>query len=235
MVSKTFLTAIGLLLIAAFLYGCADVPSTGPTPPDPRSLARFVNADPGLGNVAVSVANPTGGTSTVGSVAYQAGTSYGEFAAGSYKVTLNPGSAADTGRVTFTTDRKATIFILPQSGGVREYFKANERYLYNPAGVANSALLRAINLVAFLDAEGNEVGADATFLGPDTLVAEAGLQKDATPYVEMRPGNYTVTVYLAGTDSVLTTGALSVAANKRYTSVLMGTPTAPVIVNLTDD
>jgi hypothetical protein len=230
MVSKVFRAVIGLGVIAAFLAGCADVPSTGPTPPDPKSQMRFVNADPGLPNVTVSVDNAASGT-----IAFQAATGYGEYPAGSRKVALNPGTAADTARIAFTTDRRSTIFILPQVSGAREYFKVNERFVYNAPGVANRALMRAINLAVFPDADGNDVGVDAVFTGPDTLVAEEGLYKDSTPYFDLLPGSYAITLYLAGTDSVVASGSVSMAANKRYTTVVMGTATAPALVSLTDD
>jgi hypothetical protein len=238
MVSKICYVVMGLLVITAFLVGCADVPSSGPTPPDPKSQMRFVNADPALANVTVTVDNASAGT-----IAFQAATPYGEYNAGSRKVALNPGTAADTARIAFTTDRRSTVFILPQASGVREYFKVNERFVYDPVGVASKAVVRLLNLVAIPDTSiaADDVGVTVALVGQtagtDTVEVEGLLLKGSSGYRQLVPGNYqiTVTATIADNDSVLASGTISAAANKRYTSVMMGTATSRNLVNLVDD
>jgi len=225
MVSKVIRAVIGIGVIAAFMAGCADVPSTGPTPPDPQSQMRFVNADPGLPNVTVSVDNAARGT-----LAYQAGSSYGEYPAGSRKVSLSPGTAADTARIAFTTDRRSTIFILPQVSGARDFFKVNERFVYTAPGVATRALVRVINLSDVA------TGVGAGFLGPDTVGTSAALAfKGTTPYAEIEGGAYVLTLTAGGQTTPLITANINVAVNKRYTFAVVGTAAAAALVSLIDD
>jgi hypothetical protein len=99
MAFKVSCTAIGVLLIAAFLLGCADVPSTGPEVKDQRSLYRFINAAPDVANATVSVEN-----APVGTVAYQAATSYVDLPAGR-KVALSSAALIRSGRLWTVTKR----------------------------------------------------------------------------------------------------------------------------------
>ena len=122
------------LAATTWLLGCADVPSTGPTPPDLRAEFRFLNAAPDLSSVQVSVDDVAQGT-----VAFAASTGYNTFPAGSRSVSLSNGEEQF---VAMSTDLRGTVALLPAAPGVaREFFRLTDRRIFDTPGTA----LRVIN------------------------------------------------------------------------------------------
>ena len=216
--------AVLLMLLTAWLAGCADVPSTGPEPPQYKAQFRFIHAAADLGNVGVAVDG-----ATVGTVDFRGVTPYGEFPAGSRVATLSNG---DTLRIAMPPERRGSILLLPRAGGSREILLLTERRVFDPVATPE-ALVRIVNTS---EAAGLDVRVIA---GADTAIAESGMvRRDDTGYQHIPTGSYTVSVIATGdtTNTVLASAALDAAA-KRQTSIIIGSPAAGNlgIVNLADD
>jgi endonuclease YncB( thermonuclease family) len=210
-----------ILLLAAWLMSCADVPSTGPTPPELLSQFRFVHAAGDLGDVGVAVDG-----SSIGSLAFKGALPYREFPAGSRVAVLSNG---DTLRVAMESYKRGTVLILPKTGPAREFVKLNERRVFDPVNTGE-AWLRVVHA-----AEAPEV--DVRIAGVDTTITlSAAAYRAATDYLRIPEGNYTIRVAAAGDTTALLTFSLS-AVNKRQTSVILGSVSAGTLalINLADD
>lgn len=210
-----------ILLLAAGLMSCADVPSTGPQPPNLIAQFRFVHAAGDLGNVGVAVDG-----AAVGSLAFKAVLPHTEFPAGSRVAVLSSG---DTLRIAMESYGRGTVVILPKTGPVREYIKLSERRVFDPVNTSE-AWLRVVHA-----AEAPDV--DITIAGLDTTVTLAGTAyQTATSYLRLPAGDYMITVAAAGDTTALLSSTLTLT-NKRQSSLILGSVGAGTLAlaNLADD
>ena len=200
------------------LSGCADVPSTGPTPPDLRSEFRFVNAAPDLGSVQVSVDGVAEGT-----LDFTGSTAYKNYPAGSRAITLSNGEAQF---VAMTTDFRGTIAFLPSaSAAAREFFRVTERRLFDTPRTA----LRVLNLNPAYEVDVR------VFAGADTAVAVHLAYKGNGGYRALAAGTYQVEVktQIANRDTVLSTTSVNLTTSQ--TTMILGNVATVSLLNLTDN
>lgn len=220
---KTTQAGLLLLLAAIWLMGCADVPSTGPTPPDLISEYRFVNA---AGDVSNTVGISVDGAS-VGNVAFKGVVPHTQFPAGSRLTVLSTG---DSLLVSMESYRRGTLVILPKTGPVREAIKLFERRVFDPANT-NTALLRIVHAAQAPELFVKIAGASRTVrLNNRAFNSESG-------YLALPVGNYTITVAAASDTATVLASTTFDAANKRQTSIILGSASAQTLalVNLADD
>ncbi len=208
-----------ILLLAAGLMSCADVPSTGPQPPNLISQFRFVHAAGDLGNVGVAVDG-----AAIGSFAFKAALPHTEFPAGSRVVALSNG---DTLRIAMESYSRGTVVILPKAGPVREMIKLSERRVFDPVNTGE-AWLRVVHA-----AEAPNLF--VKIAGPDTVRLSDTAFESATNYLQLPVGNYTISVATTADTTAILASATINAVNKRQTSVILGSANALELVNLTDD
>ncbi len=221
---KSTTAALWLIAAAAWLVGCADVPSTGPTPPNYVSQVRFIHAAGDLGNVGVSVDG-----AAIGTLAFQGAIPHASFPAGARVATLSNG---DTLRIGMQPERRGSIVLLGRIGQARGFLTLTERRVFDPVATTQ-ALVRIVNVAA-------EAGLDVRVIaGADTAIAESGMvSRDDTGYQQIAAGSYTISLIATGdaTNTVLASATLN-AANKRQTSLIVGSVAGGNlgIVNLSDD
>lgn len=221
---KSTTALLSLIVTAAWLVGCADVPSTGPTPPNYVAQFRFIHAAGDLGNVGVSVDG-----AAIGTLAFQGVIPYAQFPAGARVATLSSG---DTLRVGMQPERRGTVVLLQRIGQTRDFLTLTERRVFDPVAT-NQALVRIVNVAA-------EPGLDVQVIaGADTAIAEGGMVlRDDTGYRQIAAGSYTISLIATGdvTNTVLASATLN-AANKRQTSFIVGSLAGGTlgIINLSDD
>lgn len=223
-----FQTAAVVLAIfcLAWLMGCADVSSTGPTPPEFNSEYRFLNAAPDLGSV--NIAFDLG--PAVSGLDFATANSHQAYPSGNRLAVL---SNSDSLRVAFTSDQRATVVILPMTGTTREFVKLVERRLIDSATTTNGRL-RVVNTLVSGSAEGPAV--DVTVAGADTTVSVDGLAyRGDSGYLALPSGNYTVSAVASGDSTVIVSTSITLS-NARSTSVLVGDAgSGASAVNLTDN
>jgi hypothetical protein len=213
-----------LLVLAVWLAGCADVPSTGPTPPEYVAQFRFIHAAGDLGNVGVSVDG-----AALGNLAFQGFIPHVQFPAGERVAALSNG---DTLRIPMGTERRGSVVLLSRVGQARDFIILTERRVFDPIATSK-AWVRLVNASP-------EPSLDVRVIaGADTALARLAMApRDTTGYYRIDAGSYTVSVIANGdtTSTVLTSAALT-ALNKRQTSVILGSLIANnlAIVNLADD
>lgn len=221
---KSTQAVLSLLLLAAWLAGCADVPSTAPKPPEYVAQFRFFHAAGDLGNVGITVDG-----APIGTVDYRGAIPHTQFPAGSRVAVLSNG---DTLRIAMPIERRGSVLLLPRAGAARDFLVLTERRVFDPA-TTNQAWVRVVNASTApeLDvqvSDGVDAAIHVTNMAP----------KDTTDYRRIAAGSYTISLIASGdtTNTVLASAALT-AANKRQTSVIVGSPAAGnlAIVNLSDD
>jgi len=204
------------LAAATLLLGCADVPSTGPTPPDLRAEFRFVHAAPELGSVQVSVDGVT-----QGALNYSGSTAYQNYPAGSRAVTLSSGESQF---VAMSTDLRGTVVFLPAAPGApREFFRMTERRLFDTPGTA----LRVVNFNP-----AREVQVLIT-TATDTSASVQLSYKQSSGYRAVAAGNYNVVVKDAAADTVVATTTVTVSTT--HTTMILGNASATTLTNLMDN
>jgi Domain of unknown function (DUF4397) len=210
-----------ILLLTVGLMSCADVPSTGPQPPNLIAQFRFVHAADDLGNIGVAVDG-----AAVGSFAFKAALPYTEFPAGSRVAVLSSG---DTLRIAMESYNRGTVVILPKTGPVREFIKLSERRVFDPVSTS-SALLRVVHA-----AEAPNLF--VKIVGPSTVRLNDTAFRSATNYLPLPAGNYTISVATTADTTTVLASATLTAVNKRQTSVILGSADAGTLtlMNLTDD
>ncbi len=222
-------TVVLASLCLAWLVGCADVSSTGPTPPEFFSEYRFLNADSDLGDVNISLdLGPS-----VSGLGFMDANSHQTYPSGNRLGVLSNG---DSLRIAMTSEQRATVMILPRTGATREFIKLIERRIFDPP-TTSSGRLRVAHAVVTTDADGNLVPApsvDVTITGADTVAVEALEYTDNSGYLELTPGNYTLSVVATGDSTVLATTDVAVS-NARATSVLAGDLGAAAWINMQDN
>ena len=205
------------LAAMTLLLGCADVPSTGPTPPDLRAEFRFLHAAPELGAVQVSV-DGVG----QGSVEFTNSTARGNFPAGSRDIDLSNGESQF---VAMATDLRGTVVLLPApAGGPREFFRLNERRIFDTPHTA----IRVVNF------NPDRTVAVAITSGT-TEVAHFTLgYKQISDYQAVNAGTYTIEVKQTATDTT-TLATTSVDVTTSHTTTIMGNASSVVLSNLVDN
>ncbi len=221
---KSTTAALWLIVAAAWLVGCADVPSTGPTPPNYVSQFRFIHAAGDLGNVGVSVDG-----AAIGTVDFRGVIPHVQFPAGSRIAALTNG---DTLRLAMPVERRGSIVLLSKPGPVRNFITLTERRVFDPT-TTNEAWVRIVNASP-------EPGLDVRVIAAaDTAIEETGMAPSGdTGYERIAAGSYTISLVATGdtTNTVLASAPLN-AANKRQTSLIVGSVAGGNlgIVNLSDD
>lgn len=238
---KTTTAVFVSLMLAALLVGCADVPSTGPTPPELKAEFRFVNAAADLDGSAVSVDGAGVGT-LAGSGSVLA---YRTYDSGSRTVTI--GSESVT--ISMETDWRGTVFLMPQVTigdlTTRQFVKVNERRVFDDPvskkevvaedgtkSMENSPRFRFVNAV------NAELPVDVTlWLNDSTEVDFASNveSQDYDGYAFVDMADYTVYVMDHATGDTLTSFATGSLSAKRYTAVIWGDAGSVAGTTLADD
>jgi hypothetical protein len=199
---------------------CADVPSTGPEPPELIAEFRFVHAAGDLGKIGVKVDG-----SNLGDVTFKGAIPHTEFPAGNRVAVLSTG---DTLRFAMESYKRGTVVILPKAGPLREFVKLSERRVFDPVNTSQ-ALLRIVHAAQAPELFVKIAGASRT-------VRLNGVAfKGDSDYLQVPAGNYTITVTAASDTATVLAAATLEAANKRQTSVILGSTGGLELVNLTDD
>lgn len=203
------------MLVSAAVLSCADVPSTGPTPPDFRAEFRFVHAAPELGNVQLAVDGVQ-----QGALDYAGDLAHREYPAGSREVALSSG---DRQFVAMSTNLRGTVVLLPATAGApREFFRLSERRVFDAPQVA----FRVANFYA-------PATVDVTVTaGADTVLAASLAYKGVSNYQVVPAASYTVEAKIAGSNTVLVSSPLSVSTS--HTSMILGDASAALIKNVAD-
>ncbi len=203
------------MLVSAAMLSCAEVPSTGPTPPDFRAEFRFVHAAPELGSVQLAVDGVQ-----QGALDYAGDLAHREYPAGSREVVLSSG---DRQFVAMSTNLRGTVVFLPAAAGApREFFRLSERRVFDAPQVA----LRVANFYA-------PATVDVTVTaGADTVLAASLAYKGVSNYRVVPAGSYSVEAKIAGSNTVLASSPLSVATS--HTSMILGDASAATIKNVVD-
>jgi len=218
---------LSLALGIAWLVGCTDVPSNGPTPPEVNSETRFMNADPNLtANLALDLGPAISG------LGFGQATSHQTFPSGARKGVLS--GEPDTLRIAMTTDQRATIIFLPTTGGFREILKVIERRIFDPPAV-NPGKFQVVYVAT--DSTGGEGPAvDIRITGADTtLNLTNSAFKFVSGYKNIPSGSYTVDVFAGGDSTASATTTVNVG-NSRYTSVIVSDATGALsFVDMADE
>ena len=214
--NKILTVALMAMLAAALLVSCADVPSTGPTPPVFNSEFRFVHAAADLGQLEVRVDG-----SQVATLALGESSPRGTFPSGSRVVALSSGESQNIG---MDSDQKASVYILPSVAGVRELVRLGEgRTFDNP---------RAPSLRIF-SAHPDSSFEIYAYAGGDTVYDGTALTfKTNTGYLGVAAATYTVDVKFAGSST--TAASTSVTVANGHTVMVVGVGAGVSLTALND-
>ncbi len=237
---KTTTAVFVSLMLAALLVGCADVPSTGPTPPEFKAEFRFVNAAADLDGSAVSVDGANIGTLAGPGSAL----AYRSYNAGSRIVTIT----GDSIIVSMETDWRGSVFLMPEitigEKTTRQFVKVNERRIFDSpvskkevVAEDGTKTLEDAPRFRIVNAINAELPVNVTLWMNDStevdFASDVESQKfDGYKFVDM--ASYTVYVTDAAGDT-LTSFATGSLAAKRYTAVVWGTAGAVSGITLADD
>lgn len=217
---KTTTVVLISIVTMAWLVGCTDVDSNGPTPPEFFSEYRFVNGAEDAGAIGITLdLGPA-----VSNLDYQGTSSHQTYPSGNR---LGVTSSGDSLRIPMTSDQRATIVVLPLSGAgaPREFQKFIERRVFDPPGTSG-AWIRV--------AHAAKAGAvSVTLTGADTTITGVAVTtRSAMTYAAVPSGSYEVAVAL-GTDTLRTTVQ---ATNTRQTTYVLGdTSSALVLLDVVDN
>ncbi len=220
-----------VILLAALLAGCVDVPNSGITPPDYDASMRIIYADPALATATLSIASNIGGTpaftaytdATAGS--FGTSSEYVTYKAGSKKMYVKKADGTladtDTSTVTLETQTVRSVVVLPKRAAAdARLLQIVERNTFRLPGIADSARVRFVNCVASKDTVDvwRIRGTSAPGVGNDnlryaTLSGFVHVPRDST-------WRFYVTRYSGSTASISDTVSVVGASNKQYTIVL---------------
>ncbi len=222
----TMLAMLSALLSLAWLVGCTDVPSNGPTPPTLEAEYRVLNASE-LASVDMTFDS---GPAASG-LGFGQANSHQTYPAGNRVGVI--GGSGDTLRVAMTTDQRATVLVLPLTSSFREFIKLVERRIFDPAQTATGRV-RFVHGAAADSTAGPDV--DVTLAGSDTTITLSGISfRDVGGYQSVPSGTYTLSVFAAG-DTTATTSVSVDVGNTRSTSVLVSDASGALsLVNLSDN
>jgi hypothetical protein len=207
------------------LAGCVDVNSSNFNVTDYRSTVRFSNLAIGAG----TATNIRIDNDPYGNVAFGEAGLYKDIPSGLRTLTINTAGTVDTVTKNFESQRKSTLLIAG-TNSARAYLLVNERYLYEPAGVSDGALVRFIHASPDLGTVSIAVA-----FGTQTLASASGLSyQNASAYVKLTPGTPTVYV-ISGVDTLLRNANYPFVSNKRYTIAIFGLKAAVQMSRFEDD
>jgi hypothetical protein len=220
-----------VIVFAAFLAGCVDVPNSGITPPDYEASMRVIYADPALASATLSIASNIGGTSAfsayadVPAGAFGTVSSYTKYKAGAKKMYVKKADGtladADTSTVTLETETVRAIIVMPKRAAAdSRLFQMVERNTFRSPGITDSARVRFVNCIASKDTVDvwRIRGTAAPGIGTDNLryavsTAFVNVPRDST-------WRFFVTRYTGSTAGLGDTVTVVGASNKQYTIVL---------------
>ncbi|MDZ7263519.1 MAG: DUF4397 domain-containing protein [candidate division KSB1 bacterium] len=198
-----------ILIVIVIGLSCADVPSTGPTPPELISKFRFVNAAADLGTITFAVDEKS-----MGSLDYKASTATMDFPAGSHEIILSNNEKL---LVAMSTYRKGIVVITPKIDTVRSAINLGERRTFDPAET-DTGMVRFVHAAA--------APKDVTVKVAGALNVSKDLTyKGDTGFIKMPFGDYTVSVFESGVANALLSTTISVS-NKRLTCIVVGNDAA---------
>ncbi|MCA9730688.1 MAG: hypothetical protein H6696_19175 [Deferribacteres bacterium] len=235
---KTTTAVFISLMMAALLVSCADVPSTGPTPPEFKAEYRVINADAALSGGAVTVDNATAGSLTGAGSA----TSYQSWDSGSRAVKVNN----ETITVSMDTDWKGSIVLLPQVDVdgtlVRSFMKVNERRIFDsPVSQeeveGDDGTIQMVDTPRLRMINATDVTVDVSLqvAGEEVAVEEGIEPEDYAGYYFVEAVNYTLVVTDHDTGDELTTISTGSLSPKRYTALVWGAAGSVAGKTLADD
>lgn len=202
---------LALFVSLAWLVGCTDVSSTGPDAPVINSEFRFLNAAEDLGNVGISFV--LGDAPDVGSMDVGASNTHQTYPSGNRIGVLSSG---DTLRIPMTAEQRATIVLLPDTEGFRDFFKLIERRIFDSSDTPEA-------LARFANASPDAGDVTVTAVGADTTITVIVSYRSVSNYARIPAGAYTVTTATASGDTLVDTTDLT---NMRQTAVLLGSSVA---------
>lgn len=183
---------------------------------------RFVQAIPGTGSAELSAG---GGTSIGGNVGFGHVSSYVGVPAGSHELSLSSGSKKlTTTKVDLSDGQRYTVVAMAQGKG------AQLRPFTDGKPSDGKARLRLIHAAP-------ELGSPDVRLDGQT-VAEKVRYTQATPYLTVRPGSYTIEVMKPGSGGgkpIVEKHGVALAAGTSSTSFLIGTRGEPTQVAVATD
>lgn len=212
-------------VILSLFAGCVDVNSSNFNVTDYRTTVRFSNLATGVGTAtSIRIDN-----NAYGSVAFGEAGVYKDIPSGLRTLTINYLGTADTLTKSFEIQRKATLFIVG-TNALRAYILANERYLYDPPGASDGALVRFFHASPDFGTVSISVAS-----GTQTLTSASDLSyQNASAYVRLAPGNPRVYV-ISGSDTLLRIANYQFVSNKRYTIAVFGLKAAVQMNRFEDD
>jgi hypothetical protein len=182
---------------------------------------RLVNARPGSNPVGLKVVVNDVAPPSIGEAAYGQVTPYANVNAGSASIALTGADGAQTTKE-LTDGRRYTVVALAKGS------KAFVVKVYNDGGAkAKTARLRVIHAAP-------ELGEPDIMLGQRTI-AEKVAYEDASPYLSVDPGSYTLAVTKPGSTSPVFSKRVSLSAGVATTAIVAGSGGAPERLIMTTD
>ena len=224
----------GTAFLSMLVVGCVDIPSEGHTPPDLKADIRVMYLDASIIGLDTIVVASGPSFSSFQSNVFPAGsfgdvTTYSTVDAGGKRLKLSTGDA-DTSALTFATDQRGTLLVLPRPDVSQPRFGVlAEGRTFDPIGIEGSSQVRFVNTITQSASDTVDVTVDVIQL-PDSVVVVPGLPFGCpgTPpvcssdYLVVAAGD-TVSYYFVrtGTSEILT-GTISVVGGSRTNHTLVG-------------
>jgi hypothetical protein len=204
---STFLLIGALLLIAALVSSCVDVPTEGPAPTPLKSEYRIIHGATDMGDVSLSVQGKA-----AGNLSFKGSLPHADYGAGTKELILSNG---DYILVSMSTDYRGTFVLLNKEGPDRTFLKLTERRVFDSATIVDTVSVGAVRPVhCSADAGAVDITiGDYTWSG----VSYRGIGA----YQKMAPGDYTVTVKPAGGTDVVYQTTVAVGT-ERNTVIVLG-------------
>lgn len=224
---KTIFAVVSVSVISIGLLSCADVPSTGPEFPDFRTQSRFINAVPGGSVVLLLEPTSKAGLSSFATLDYQADTGYKDVAAGNRMLKLQ--SDPDTTTLSFETDGKLTVLILPKA-------KATDaRFLIYRERRTFDSVPDTVGQVRFINVALDTVNFDVIDTSDSSTVADNLSFTQNSGYLDLKAGSFTYGVRVHGTEAILGTVQVAVSNGQRHTAVIFGDQASLAFKSFRDD
>ena len=142
------LFAVAVVTMAMVLVSCVEIPDKAPDPPVLNAEYRFISVMPdgSIPPTSIKIAEGPDFTTykSYNLAANTIATNYQTFLSGSKRIVFG---SLDTFRVTFETDQRATLAFAETKTGAFQALKLPHRYTFAPNGIADTSIVRFINLV----------------------------------------------------------------------------------------
>ncbi len=230
-------------VLSMLVVGCVDIPSEGPTPPDFKAQIRVMYLDPLLTASTNIVVASGPAFSNFQTNVFPAGsfgdpvTAYSTVDAGGKQLFVSPGDA-DTSALTFATDQRGMLLVLPRPDVVTQprFGVLGEGRTFEAIGVEDSSQVRFVNTITRSASDTVDVTVDVIQL-PDSSVVVSGLPFGcpgippvcASDYL-MLPADTTVSFYIVrtGTSEVLSDTILVKGASRTNHTLVCSGPSDAV-------